>query len=92
MGANLAEDVAQDQFVEATVGESQQTHFLKVWCPQQARGAPAAGICLVSHMIASILGVEVSVLMGANLAEDVAQDDFCEATVGEFHQQNHQNT
>ena len=50
----------------------------------QARAAPAAGIHLVSHLIAAILNIEVSVLMGANLAEDVAQDEFCEATVGEF--------
>ena len=44
--------------------------------------ASTGGIQLVSHQIETILGVEVSVLMGANLAEDVAQDQFVEATVG----------
>ena len=53
----------------------------------QGLDASTGGIQLVSHQIETILGVEVSVLMGANLAEDVAQEQFCEATVGEFRRQ-----
>lgn len=48
--------------------------------------APSAeklgGVKLVSDEIQEILGIDVSVLMGANLAREVANDDFCEATIG----------
>lgn len=37
---------------------------------------------LISDLIASSLNVDVSVLMGANIANEVAQDKFCETTIG----------
>ena len=40
------------------------------------------GMCLVSQQIRDILGIDVAVLMGANLAPEVANDNFCEATIG----------
>ncbi|VDM70065.1 unnamed protein product, partial [Strongylus vulgaris] len=47
--------------------------------------APSAqksgGVKLVSDDIREILNIEVNVLMGANLAHEVANDDFCEATI-----------
>ena len=39
-------------------------------------------IKLISSVIQGLLDIEVSVLMGANIAQDVAREDFCEATVG----------
>ncbi|XGW16086.1 hypothetical protein V3C99_001494 [Haemonchus contortus] len=40
------------------------------------------GVKLISDEIREILNIEVSVLMGANLAHEVANDSFCEATIG----------
>eukprot|EP00126_Sphaerothecum_destruens_P011300 Sdes_comp20890_c0_seq1m18012 len=40
------------------------------------------GISLISDQIKKLLGMEVSVLMGANIANEVAQEQFCETTIG----------
>jgi glycerol-3-phosphate dehydrogenase (NAD+) len=51
-----------------------------------ASSAPAAAgsssLALISDGIREHLGVDVSVLMGANIANEVAQEKFCEATIG----------
>ena len=39
-------------------------------------------IRLISEVISTTLGIKVSVLMGANVAKDVAKGDFCESTIG----------
>lgn len=40
-------------------------------------------IRLISDVIHTSLNIEMSVLMGANIAKDVAHEDFCECTIGE---------
>nr|CDP99868.1 Bm13970, isoform c [Brugia malayi] len=40
------------------------------------------GIRLVTEEIRDLLDVDTAVLMGANLATEVANEDFCEATIG----------
>lgn len=40
------------------------------------------GIRLVTEEIHDLLNVDTAVLMGANLAPDVANEEFCEATIG----------
>jgi len=42
----------------------------------------ANGAVLISDIIRKDLGVDVSVLMGANVANEVGADEFCEATIG----------
>ncbi|XP_064387436.1 glycerol-3-phosphate dehydrogenase [NAD(+)], cytoplasmic-like isoform X2 [Halichondria panicea] len=39
-------------------------------------------IRLISEVISNALSIDMSVLMGANVAKDVAQEDFCESTIG----------
>jgi len=42
----------------------------------------ADGLKLCSETICEIMGHDVSVIMGANVADEVARGDFCEATIG----------
>jgi glycerol-3-phosphate dehydrogenase len=44
--------------------------------------AEGGGIQLISHIINKNLQIEMSVLMGANLANEVALEKFCETTIG----------
>lgn len=44
--------------------------------------APDGGFILISNQIQELLKIECSVLMGANLAIEVAQNSFCETTIG----------
>jgi glycerol-3-phosphate dehydrogenase (NAD+) len=48
---------------------------------------PGGGIELISDVIRNILGIEVSVLMGANLANEVADEKFCESCIGSKNQE-----
>ncbi|RXM95881.1 Glycerol-3-phosphate dehydrogenase [NAD(+)], cytoplasmic [Acipenser ruthenus] len=41
------------------------------------------GLKLISAIIREKLGIAVSVLMGANIANEVAEEKFCETTIGE---------
>ncbi|CAG2173633.1 unnamed protein product [Oppiella nova] len=43
---------------------------------------PNGGIELISDVIKNILSIDCAVLMGANLAGEVAEEKFCETTVG----------
>uniref|UniRef100_A0A1I8IXL2 Glycerol-3-phosphate dehydrogenase [NAD(+)] n=1 Tax=Macrostomum lignano TaxID=282301 RepID=A0A1I8IXL2_9PLAT len=45
-------------------------------------GGGGGGLVLLSDLIRQQLEVDCAVLMGANLAPEVAQETFCEATVG----------
>ncbi|NXU76322.1 GPDA dehydrogenase, partial [Oreotrochilus melanogaster] len=40
------------------------------------------GLRLISDIIHEKLGIEISVLMGANIANEVADEKFCETTIG----------
>ncbi|NXI59931.1 GPD1L protein, partial [Chloroceryle aenea] len=40
------------------------------------------GLRLISDIIQEKLGIEMSVLMGANIANEVAEEKFCETTIG----------
>lgn len=41
------------------------------------------GLKLISEVIREKLGINMSVLMGANIANEVADEKFCETTIGE---------
>jgi len=43
---------------------------------------PGGGIKLISDLISQEMNIPVSVLMGANLANEVADEKFCETTIG----------
>lgn len=44
--------------------------------------AEGGGILLISTVIRNELGIPCAALMGANIANEVAMENYCEATIG----------
>ena len=42
------------------------------------------GIALISEEVVNTLGIPCAVLMGANIANEVASENYCEATIGMY--------
>ncbi|KAF4081802.1 hypothetical protein AMELA_G00165340 [Ameiurus melas] len=47
-----------------------------------------SGLTLISDIIRGKLGLDMSVLMGANIANEVAEEKFCETTIGAINDYN----
>lgn len=48
----------------------------------QGVDAGPEGLKLISEVIRAKLGITMTVLMGANIANEVADEKFCETTIG----------
>lgn len=48
----------------------------------QGVDASPEGLKLISEVIRGKLGITMTVLMGANIANEVAEEKFCETTIG----------
>ena len=46
--------------------------------------ADGGGILLISDVIREMLKIPCAALMGANIANEVAKENYCEATIGNF--------
>lgn len=51
--------------------------------------AEGGGILLISDVIREMLKIPCTILMGANIANEVAKEDYCEATIGQLHTRHH---
>ncbi|KAM6935493.1 glycerol-3-phosphate dehydrogenase 1-like protein isoform 2-T2 [Lycodopsis pacificus] len=56
--------------------------FIRNLCDEMGIDAGPGGLKLISDIIREKMGIDVSVLMGANIANEVADEKFCETTIG----------
>ena len=56
--------------------------IVSVICTLQGVDASPDGLKLISEVIRAKLGITMTVLMGANIANEVAEEKFCETTIG----------
>lgn len=57
--------------------------------PLQGIDEGPEGLKLISDIIREKMGIDMSVLMGANIANEVAAEKFCETTIGKTHRCKH---
>ncbi|KAG9345119.1 hypothetical protein JZ751_009662, partial [Albula glossodonta] len=56
--------------------------FIRKLCDEMGIDEGPEGLKLISDIIREKMGIDVSVLMGANIANEVAAEKFCETTIG----------
>jgi glycerol-3-phosphate dehydrogenase (NAD+) len=84
-GASVLVWVLPHQFIPATakgMKEAVGKDTVSISLVKGGVDINADGLKLCSETISEILGHDVSVIMGANVADEVARGDFCEATIG----------
>jgi glycerol-3-phosphate dehydrogenase (NAD+) len=84
-GANVLVWVLPHQFIPKTANAVKDILEKDAMSISMVKGGvdiAEDGLELCSESLAEILGHDVSVIMGANVAIEVARDDFCEATIG----------
>ena len=84
-GAHVLVWVLPHQFIPRTASSVKDVIHPKAISVSMVKGGvdiAKDGLKLCSETIAEIVGHSVSVIMGANVANEVARGDFCEATVG----------
>jgi glycerol-3-phosphate dehydrogenase (NAD+) len=84
-GAHVLVWVLPHQFIPRTASAVKDVIHPKAISVSMVKGGvdiAKDGLKLCSETIAEIVGHSVSVIMGANVANEVARGDFCEATVG----------
>merc|ERR1719213_721220 len=84
-GAHVLVWVLPHQFIPRTAKTLKDVIHPKAISVSMVKGGvdiAKDGLKLCSETIAEIVGHSVSVIMGANVANEVARGDFCEATVG----------
>jgi glycerol-3-phosphate dehydrogenase (NAD+) len=84
-GANVLVWVLPHQFIPRTaeaVKDVLEPDCMSISMVKGGVDIAEDGMVLCSESLAEILGHDVSVIMGANVAIEVARDDFCEATIG----------
>eukprot|EP00656_Telonema_subtile_P001728 TRINITY_DN1074_c0_g2_i1.p1 TRINITY_DN1074_c0_g2~~TRINITY_DN1074_c0_g2_i1.p1 ORF type:complete len:386 (+),score=103.58 TRINITY_DN1074_c0_g2_i1:20-1177(+) len=84
-GANILVFAVPHQFLRGLLGEIYQVKAKSCRAISLIKGVEfdeSGSPLLISDIIRAALGVDCSVLMGANVASEVAKGEFCEATVG----------
>lgn len=80
--ASLRCSVDFDQCQPLRVWFNVNTHLTHVFAVLQGVDEGPDGLKLISDVIQEKLGITMSVLMGANIANEVADEKFCETTIG----------